>query len=189
MKKILAVLLALMLCASAGAEGLTIVATSYPMYSTALQITEGLQEVRYEPAEGEASLTVGDVTILASACALAPIEGDTDTLTVPVNVMIFASLLGDVLNAQDPENNATYQERISALVTEYSDLDLALREVVTADTAIACDDGSMAYFAAEYGVKLAEDGTVLHTYDTPSEEDAAVSYLELMQRNLAALQD
>ena len=121
------------------------------------------------------------------------LEGDGDFLTIPVNNMICASYLADILGEMDAEHNDLYQQNVAAYVEAMSALDLRMREVAAQleDAKIFCEDGSMAYFAREYGLELSdgeEEAVVLHTYIRPAEEDEEVPYLQLMERNLAALE-
>ena len=131
--------------------------------------------------------------LLFAADGLDLLEGDGDFLTIPVNNMICASYLADILGEMDAEHNDLYQQNVAAYVEAMSALDLRMREVAAQleDAKIFCEDGSMAYFAREYGLELSdgeEEAVVLHTYIRPAEEDEEVPYLQLMERNLAALE-
>lgn len=199
MKKIAALAAALVLigCVSVSlAEPVTISAETYPLYSLTKLVAGDSAEVVLDGGENAAivfcvgSREAAEHQAVVSVTELLAIQGeDTDALTIPVNCMIMASYLADALGHADPGGAAAYQANLSALVTELSELDLALRAAVTADTAIACTDGSMAFFAAEYGVTLAEDGIPLSTYNHPPEELRELTYVELMTKNLEALQE
>lgn len=198
MKKITALVTALLLlcCASVSlADQVTVSAETYPLYSLAKLVAGDAAEVTLGAAEDAAivfcvgSREAAENQAIVSVTELLDVQGeDTDALTIPVNCMIMASYLADALSAVNPDSTVAYQANLGALVTELSELDLALRAAVTADTAISCADGSMAFFAAEYGCALADDGVVLSTYNNPSEELMEFSYVELMAKNLEALQ-
>lgn len=116
---------------------------------------------------------------------------DTDVLTVPVNNMLCASSLADALSAMDAEHAQQYQDNASAYVEALIDLDLRFREAVQGIEAITCKDGSMRYFAQEYGVvyeaKAGAGVVVLSTYNDPGKADMEMTYIQLMERNLEAL--
>lgn len=213
MKRLLALLISLLVLAGAcgGAvaeEKLTVVATTYPLYDLAASVGGELVDVVYASenaaeaaAEADIVLCVGGEadawtaglegkTVVKAAEGLLMIEGDLDVTTIPVNCMIVASYLADALAVVDGDNNAVYQENLGNYIMAMSELDLAIRAVVTADTVVSCADGSMAYFAQEYGVTYSQDAEgaiVLSTYNVPAEEDMELSYAELMQKNIAAL--
>ena len=111
-------------------------------------------------------------------------------MVIPVNCMLAATYLADALNELDSENNSVYQENLIAYISELSAVDFSIRDALTGDIVVDCADGSMAYFAREYGVKYepgAEGAIVLSTYNFPAEDDLEVPYAELLGRNIAAL--
>lgn len=187
---------------------LTVVATNYPLYDMAVQLGGDHLNVLYQPDASAESVEGADIVLCVGAekdawtddldgvavvramNGIELIEGEEDVLTIPVNNMIVASYLNDALNAIDEAHSEVYLENLIAYVEALSALDKSFRDAVNEETAVYCEDGSMGYFAREYGVKLAEaaDGAVLlNTYAYPAEEDLTVPYIELMQRNLEAL--
>lgn len=205
MRKVLAAIIALVFAFSSAAlageeDKITIYATTYPLYDLARQIGGKRVEVKYatdgEIEEAEILLLVNDeiivpdgVVVVRAIEGLELIEGDYDVLTIPVNNMLCAISLADALYKLDREHNDEYQQNTSTFIDEMSEMDLAFRNSLSGDEEIACNDGSMAYFALEYGVKYtnAENAIVLSTYNKPDEERIGTSYLELMKMNLDAL--
>lgn len=190
---------------------LCLVATAYPLYDMAKSISGEYAEVLYMPEATAEDAQSADILfcmspeqdswaaeaegarLLFAADGLDLLEDDGDFLTIPVNNMICASYLADILGEMDAEHNDLYQQNVAAYVEAMSALDLRMREVAAQleDAKIFCEDGSMAYFAREYGLELSdgeEEAVVLHTYIRPAEEDEEVPYLQLMERNLAALE-
>ncbi|HIV28096.1 MAG TPA: zinc ABC transporter substrate-binding protein [Candidatus Ornithocaccomicrobium faecavium] len=190
---------------------LCLVATAYPLYDMAKSISGEYVEVLYMPEATAEDAQSADILfcmsqeqdswaaevegarLLFAADGLDLLEGDGDFLTIPVNNMICASYLADILGEMDAEHNDLYQQNVAAYVEAMSDMDLRIREATAQleGTKISCEDGSMTYFAREYGLELSdgeEEAIVLHTYIHPAEEDEEVPYLQLMERNLAALE-
>lgn len=215
MRKLCIILLCLVLCMgyySALAEvhpaHLTVAATTYPLYDIAYQLGGGHLNVVYMPdADAE---TIGDadillcmggekdawttelenVTVVRAMDGIELIENDEDILTIPVNVMIVAAYFSDALVIADNAHVGLYGEKLGNYIDALGALDMSFREVVKEGTKVFCEDGSMAYFAKEYGVEIvdeAEDAVVLSTYNYPAETDLTTSYVELMQRNLEML--
>lgn len=201
MKKVVTLLTAavLLLMTAAGlAEGEvkpTIVATTFPLYSLAQRIAGDQAEVIFseDAAEGDilfsltASENWGEKAKVIAADKIELIENDLDVLTVPVNCMVMASYLADALAAQDLAHNDAYQANLLELVTDLSNLDQQIREAAVPGTVISCNDGSMAYFAAEYGLTIGPDGILLSTFNHPSDEEAGLGYVELMKINAEKL--
>lgn len=190
---------------------LRLVATAYPLYDMAKSISGEYVEVLYMPEATAEDAKNADILfcmsqeqdswaaevegarLLFAADGLDLLEGDGDFLTIPVNNMICASYLADILGEMDAEHNDLYQQNVAAYVEAMSDMDFRIREATAQleGTKISCEDGSMTYFAREYGLELSdgeEEAIVLHTYIHPAEEDEEVPYLQLMERNLAALE-
>lgn len=190
---------------------LRLVATAYPLYDMAKSISGEYVEVLYMPEATAEDAKNADILfcmsqeqdswaaevegarLLFAADGLDLLEDDGDFLTIPVNNMICASYLADILGEMDAEHNDLYQQNVAVYVEAMSALDLRMREAAAQleDAKIFCEDGSMAYFAREYGLELSdgeEEAVVLHTYIWPAEEDEEVPYLQLMERNLAALE-
>ncbi len=190
---------------------LRLVATAYPLYDMAKSISGEYAEVLYMPEATAEDAQSADILfcmspeqdswaaevegarLLFAADGLDLLEDDGDFLTIPVNNMICASYLADILGEMDAEHNDLYQQNVAVYVEAMSALDLRMREAAAQleDAKIFCEDGSMAYFAREYGLELSdgeEEAVVLHTYIWPAEEDEEVPYLQLMERNLAALE-
>lgn len=211
MKKIVILLLIALVCMMpcvAMADGQrTVVATTYPLYDLAKSICGDLAQVQYAPkAEAEdikadVLLCMGsdadawvdlleNVKVIKAVSGLDLIEGSTDALTVPVNCMVCASYFADAMGAVDPQNNAAYQENLDAYVAAMGEVDSYIRESVQAGTKISCVDGSMAYFAREYGlveVQSEKADAELNTYNYPAEEQLKTPYTELLLANLYAL--
>lgn len=208
----LSVLLALMCMMSvAAAEDRRVVAaTTYPLYDMARNICGDLAEVKYVPENAEEAVeaadvvlcmdaegdtwadTLADVKVVKAVNGLELIEGNTDVLTIPVNCMICASYFAETMGEIDPENKSTYQSNLNTYVEEMISMDHHIREVVSENMKIKCSDGSMAYFAREYGLSEAQDGeeaAELSTYNVPAEELCDTPYIELMHVNLHALAD
>lgn len=215
-RRMIAVISALLalICMMSGAavaeEKSMIVATTYPLYDMAQNICGDLAEIQYAPEGAEEAAGAADVVLCmgteddAWADALADvkvvkavngldlIEGDTDVLTIPVNCMICAAYFADAMGEIDPENNATYQSNLTAYVETMNAMDSHIREAVSEGMKIRCADGSMAYFAREYGLTEAQDdegAAELSTYNYPAEELCETAYVELMHANLHALAD
>jgi len=144
------------------------------------------------------------VSVVKAVNGIEVIENDCDVLTIPLNNMICASYLAEELAVLDSANNEAYQMNLVIYVGAMSELDLRIQEVVHAamhvsadanthdhvEVKVYCNDGSMAYFAKEYGVTIVtepEDAIELSTYNFPVEEDQTVAYIDLMARNTDAL--
>ena len=210
MKKVLALLLTLLMLIAVSSvamaeEKLTVVATTYPLYDMARNICGELVDVVYAPENAKEAAAEADIVLCISdgmndlqdtvvvnvLDGLDVIDGDSDALTIPVNCMLAATYLADALNELDNENNSVYQDNLIDYISVLSAVDFSMQDVAAGDIVVDCADGSMAYFAREYGVKYepgAEDAIVLSTYNFPAEDDMEVPYAELMGRNLAALQ-
>ena len=111
---------------------LCLVATAYPLYDMAKSISGEYAEVLYMPeatAEDAQSADIlfcmsqeqdswaGEVEgarLLFAADGLDLLEGDGDFLTIPVNNMICASYLADILGEMDAEHNDLYQQNVAA---------------------------------------------------------------------------
>ena len=214
MKKSLSFLAALvmvicMLAVTAAAEGtLTIVTTTYPLYDIARSLCGELADIRYAPEDAQAQaedadivLCVGGeedawadvlpgVTVVKAMDNIELIEGDQDVLTIPINCILCASYLADALAGLDAANAAAYQANLSTYMDEMISMDNHIRETVKADMKVSCPDGSMAYFAKEYGVTFvqdAQDAVALSTFNTPSEDMLEIPYVTLLHSNLHAL--
>lgn len=210
-RRMVALLLALM-CMTGGMalaeEQRAIVATTYPLYDMAKTVCGDLADVQYVPEDAEAAAAAADIVLCMGAESdawadgltdakvvkaingLDLIEGDTDVLTIPVNCMICASYFADAMGELDPENNQVYQSNLSGYVETMSAMDAHIREAISEGLEVRCADGSMAYFAREYGVIEAQDeegAAELYTYNYPAEELLETSYAELMHGNLHAL--
>ena len=210
-KRIVVMLLALMcmVCGVAMAEGQrVVVATTYPLYDMAKIVCGDLADVQYVPEDAEKAAAEADVVFcvggesdawvdaLADAKAvkavygLELIEGNADVLTIPVNCMISVSYFADAMSELDPDNIQVYQSNASSYIEAMIALDSHIREAVNADMKVKGADGSMAYFAREYGVTEAqdsEDAIELYTYSFPAKELLETPYLELMHSNLHLL--
>lgn len=186
--------------AAAEVKTATICATTYPLYDMAQKIGGEYVTAMYVPdgtiPETDILLCVkdeaeapADAIVVRAVGGVALIEGDNDVLTIPVNNMLCASYLVDALCALDKEHSDTYQQNLTAFVDEMNEMDQAFRSAASGVAAITCKDGSMAYFAQEYGLKYLKDGdaVVLFTYDHPEKELLGQSYLDLMKMNLKAL--
>ena len=216
MKKLIALFLMLMMAMSLAMPGLAednivIVATTYPLYDLAKVIGGEHVTVKYAPdnAQEEAAsaqilLCVGGeddawvdalegVTVVkAMDTVLESIEGDNEALTIPINVVLCADQLSTVLQEMDSENADLYNSNNQAFMDDMFAFDREIRDAARNKNGLQIKgaDGSMAYFAAEYGLENApdaEDATVLCTYSFPAEEDLEVSYMDLMRRNLEVL--
>lgn len=217
-KKLLAGLLAgmLLFAGAAMAEedaALVISATTYPLYEMAQAIGGSHVQVIYAPENPEEAasqsqllLCMGGaedawadalegITVLrvTDGMELAQAEGvaDVDVLTAPVNHMIFATTLVETLLTLDADNAADYQANGLAYTEQMIQLDNQYRAAVSNVKKVACADGSMHYFAQEYGLEYVStedaEAVVLYTFNQPTEEEQAEGYMALMQRNLAAL--
>ena len=173
-------LLVAALCPAMAETTYTVAATTYPLYDVAKNVCGDLAEVLYVPEEADVDadvvLYIGtdadawvenleDVRLVKATDGVELIEGDTDVMTIPVNCMLCALNFAEALNDVDADNSATYQENASAYVDLMSELDMHIRDAVQEGMTISCNDGSMAYFAKEYGVTVADDGAVLSTYN------------------------
>lgn len=217
MKKLIALLLMLTLMAVTPAlaeEKPVVVATTYQLYDVARIVGGEFVEVKYAPEnaqevvkEGEILFCLGGeddawteslegVTVVRVLDKMhnlfEPIEGDNEIMAVPINCLWAAMELQDVLSEVDAANKDAYTANTDAFTIEVFAFDKEIRESISnaAEVKIKGSDGSMAYFAAEYGLQYApdaEDAIALNTYSNPSEEDLEVPYLELMRRNLDAL--
>lgn len=187
---------------------LTVVATAYPLYDMALQIGGDQLEVVYQPEAtvesiegidillcmgGEKDSWAADlenVTVVRAMDGIELIEGEENVLTIPVNNMIVASYFTDALCVADETHSDMYANNLGIYVEALSSLDLSFRDVIKDGTKVFCENGSMAYFAKEYGVEAVDtsDGAVImSTYEQPVDDELTVPYIELMQRNLEAL--
>ena len=199
---ILAFVLCLMGCSVLAEGTYTVIATTYPLYDVAKNVCGDLADVQYVPEKTdvdadivlyvgtEADAWVEDLEgaeLVSATYGVELIDDDTDVMTIPVNCMLCALNFAEALDEIDPDNSATYQDNASAYVDLMSELDMHIREAVQEGMTISCADGSMAYFAKEYGVTVADDGAVLSTYNYPTEEQQEISYAELMHANLHAL--
>ncbi len=210
MKRIMIAVLLMMLCvvSAMAEEGLTVVATTYPLYDMAKAVCADLADVRYAPEDaqslaGEADvvLCVGGeeeawvdklegVSVIKAIDGIELIEGDTDVLTIPVNCMICASYFTDTMVAMDAINNATYQTNLAGYVESMANMDSHIRAEATEGMKVSCADGSMAYFAREYGVAYeqgADNAVELYTFNNPDAEHVEIPYVELMHENLHTL--
>ena len=199
---LLAALVCLLICGAVAEEQRTIVATTYPLYDMAQNVCGDLAQVVYAPEDAEKQAADADILLCMGAEAdvwadslqdvqvvkaldgIDAIEGNADALTIPVNCMISASYFADAMNEIDPENNEAYQENLTAYVETMIAMDEHIRSAVQPDAKISCPDGSMAYFAREYGVAEAADGVALYTYNYPEKDLIGTSYAELMHENL-----
>lgn len=209
-KSIVSVMLALLLllgCTAFAEAQRTIVATTYPLYDIAQSVCGDLAQVIYAPqaAEKEAAgadvlLCMGtdadawadslkDVRVVKALEGVDVIEGNADALTIPVNCMISASYFADAMNEIDPEHNNAYQDRLTAYVESMIALDDHIRSVVQPNAEISCPDGSMAYFAREYGLTETDsaDAIALYTYNYPEDDLIDMPYAELLHANLHRL--
>lgn len=209
-RRIAVLLLALMFIISgvaAAEEQYVVVATTYPLYDMARTVCGDLVDVQYVPEGAEAATATADVVLCMGAendawtdaltdarvvkaiNGLDLIEGNMDVLTIPVNCMICASYFADAMGELDSENNQVYQSNLSGYVEAMGAMDTHIREIVSEGMKIRCADGSMAYFAREYGLSEAQDEETaeLSTYNYPEEELLETSYAELMHANLHIL--
>ena len=198
-------------CGVAMAEGeRVVVATTYPLYDMARIVCGDLADVQYAPEDAEKAAekadvvfciggesdawadALADVKVVKAVNGLELIEGNTDVLTIPVNCMISASYFADAMGELDPDNNQAYQDNASSFIETMIALDSHIRDAVNADMKVKGADGSMAYFAREYGVTEAqdsEDAIELYTYSYPAEDLLDTPYAELMHSNLHLLAD
>ena len=209
MKRLISALVSLILCMSmvcVAEEKATIVATTFPLYDIAKNVGGDLVNVVYVPDYQENSIECDVIYVLSEESApwakelkdvrvevalkgIELIEGDNDAFTAPINVMIAASYLMDALCEIDPAHTDVYLLNYIAYFEQINAIDAKFREADIEDKFITCNDGSMAYFAKEYGIQIqdGEEACVLSTYNFPSEEDVLLSYAELMLKNLEAL--
>lgn len=212
MRKTLAFFTAILMlfgCMNAMAEDQpTIVATTYPLYDMARSICGDLALVQYAPdgaediaSDADVLLCVGGeddawadaldkVVVVKAINGIDLIGSDTDVLTIPVNCMICASYFADAISALDAANLQSYQTNVSAYIERMSALDIHIRDAVSEGMKVSCSDGSMAYFAREYGLENAQgdaSAAVLSTYNAPAEENLDTSYIDLLHENLHAL--
>lgn len=187
---------------------LTVIATTYPLYDMAFQIGGGHLNVVYQPdatvesIEGaDILLCMGgekdswaadleDVMVVRAMDGIELIEGEENVLTIPVNNMIVASYFTDALCIADESHSDMYVNNLGMYTEALIALDLKFRDVIEEGTMVFCEDGSMAYFAKEYGVEAVDntDGAVImNTYEHPADEELTVPYIELMEQNLEAL--
>lgn len=204
MKRMILLALALLLAVSpALAEGeISVLATTYPLYDMAKNIGGEDVTVTYDPeaagdaqgadivvcAGNEAEEWNVENVVKASDDALAFIEGDYEVSTIPINMAMVATTLDRVLGEMNPEHQTAYNDNFSAYADAMFALDAEIREAVAEGATVTGADGSMAYFAQEYGATEAEGGVELHTYTHPEEADQETPYIDLMRRNLEALQ-
>lgn len=209
MKRLISALVALILCMSmvcVAEEKATIVATTFPLYDIAKNVGGDLVNVVYVPDYQENSIECDVIYVLSEESApwakelknvrvevalkgIELIEGDNYAFTAPINVMIASSYLMDALCEIDPAHTDVYLLNYIAYFEQINEIDAKFREADIEDKSITCNDGSMAYFAKEYGIQIqdGEEACVLSTYNFPSEEDVLLSYAELMLKNLEAL--
>ncbi len=186
---------------------LTIVATNYPLYDMVCQIGGGHLNAFYQPEANADSIEGADillcmggekeawanelegVTVIRAMEGAKIIEGEENILTIPVNNMLAACALIDTLTVLDEAHSQMYNDNFDAYMDALIELDQEFCQAVSEETKVSCEDGSMAYFADEYGVEIADsaDSIALKTYENPADEDLTVPYIELMHRNLEAL--
>lgn len=210
MKRLFTALLALVLCLSivgVAESKATIVTTTFPLYDIAKNVVGDMMNVVYNPNFFEEenkecdilyalseeadpwTKELKDVKVIYALDGIELIEGENDIFTAPINVMVAAGNLAMKLGTDDPANMEAFQMNFVLYFTLINDVDTQFREIDFEGKTITCSDGSMAYFAKEYGVQIqdGEEACVLSTYNFPSEEDQLLSYAELMLKNLAAL--
>ena len=187
---------------------LTVVATTYPLYDMAFQIGGEHLNVAYQPEATIESIDgtdillcmggekdswatdLEDVMVVRAMDGIELIEGEENVLTIPVNNMIVASYFTDALCAADDSHSDMYVNNLGMYTEAFISLDLSFRDAIEEGTKVFCENGSMAYFAKEYGVEAVdtvEGAVVMNTYEHPVDEELTVPYIELMQRNLEAL--
>ncbi len=187
---------------------LTVIATTYPLYDMAFQIGGGHLNVIYQPEVTAESIEGANillcmggekdswtvelegVTVVRAMDGIELIEGEENVLTIPVNNMIVASYFTDALCVIDTSHGEMYVNNLGVYIEALITLDLNFRDVIKEGTKVFCEEGSMAYFAKEYGVEAvdtADSAVILNTYEYPAEEELTVSYIELMRKNLEAL--
>lgn len=206
MKRLMVLLLVMALLAVpalAQAE-IAITATSYPLYDLAKIVGGDEVVVTYTPdatipEDAQIVLCMSDeakapegAKLIRAVDGIDLIEGDTDVLTIPINNVLCGLTLAEALAELDPDNLETYNVRMNAYMEDMFALDAEIRQAVTEQTRVTCDDGSMMYFMMEYNVGYTPDddtAILLHTYTHPAEEDLNTPYIDLMRRNLEALKD
>lgn len=100
---------------------------------------------------------------------------DPHTYTTPVNVMVWADNIAQVLSALDPANAATYEANAAAYKAELEALDSYIQEQVAiipeAERRLVLDHDSMGYFADRYGFETI--GTIIPSLSSDAEPTAA----------------
>lgn len=210
MKKIFAVLIAIILCIGAygvAEEKPTIAATTFPLYDIAKNVAGDKMNVVYVPENAQENVQEYDIlfvlnestdpwtteiegkTVVYALEGIETIDGENDVFTAPINVMLCASYFSDALCALDPANSVVYQENFVQYFTLMSEIDSQYRSALQPGMNVFSRDGSLVYLAIEYGVNVwdTKDAYILATYNFPTEEDAILSYAELMMRNIEVL--
>ena len=120
-----------------------------------------------------------------------PIERiDADVLTIPINNVLVAYDLVDSVTMLNADIGTAATDKLEDYANQYFEMDRLLVDAVKNGVSVTCVDGSMNYFAHEYGVDVEQEGAVeLHTYNMPENENLEVPYIELMQQNLQAIKD
>mgnify|MGYP000862602185 FL=1 len=134
----------------------------------------------------------GLLTIDGNVASLdTPIEEiDADVLTIPINDVLVAYDLVDAVTMLNADIGTAATDELEDYANQYFEMDRLFVEAVENGAAVTCHDGSMNYFAQEYGVDVDQEGAVeLHTYNMPGNENLEVPYIELMQRNLQAIKE
>lgn len=189
---------------------LTVVATTYPLYDIARQIGGEHLNVLYDPDVTPESLNAADILLCVgtledswlselddvkvhyASTGVELIENEWDINTIPINNMLVATYLTETLTKADSDHGGLYRQNLSDYVDVMIALDMRIRSAINKAVKIYCEDGSMAYFAKEYGVQIAanaDNAVLLYTYTNPSAEDQKFSYVQLMEKNLDALNE
>lgn len=196
----------------------SVIATNYPLYDMARNIAGsrlnvalaneyaegchiilcegGVADAWVNEQEGAAVIRAIDYATLKldlegnPAPEDAPIElTDTRVLTVPIHMVLCAYALAEELARLDAEHTQAYYANLDEYANAMFALDAMFREAANQQV-IRGGDGSMAYFAQEYGLinlPQEERALVLNTFAQPNAQDAGIAYIELMERNLIAL--
>lgn len=198
-------------------SALKILATTYPLYDMAKNVMGDMAEVVYsaeyvedcnvvlctggvndawaDELEGVTVVKAIDSAELMDLSGnpvtedTAPENIDTDVIVVPINLVMCSFAFIDALSVLDGTNATTYYLNQTLYIEQLILLDNRIREVANAQL-ITGGDGSMAYFALEFGLTCAQEGEeaiVLYTFNQPEGEDAELTYIELFERNIAAL--
>lgn len=211
MRKFAAMLVALCLLFSFCAFGESrpvLIATTFPLYDIARSIAGEELSVVYMPENAvekaadadilfipggsgdEWALAMENKLVIQALNGVISIDGDEYAFTIPVNLMIAASYFTDALSEMDRENAEIYQTHFLEYAETMSGIDLIYRNAVSQDTVIRCEDGSMAYFVMEYGVKLsdgAENAVELSTFQMVEADRLALTLGDMMLENAAKL--